>query len=90
MNRSSQSAPSSVPAEVARHLLGLCSFAQLADALILGDSLPIDGVLKQFERRVEMLHPRPKPLTRFVQPASGHCPVGSEVAVIGQNRYPLE
>jgi hypothetical protein len=41
--------------EGARHLVGLGASAQLRDLPVLKDRLAIDGILKSFQRRVEML-----------------------------------
>jgi len=43
-----QPAPSSIPSELARELLGVCPPAQFADVLALLDRLAIDGVLESF------------------------------------------
>lgn len=48
--------PACVPAEGARHLVGLGSPAQFRDLLTLQDRLAIDGILKSFQRRLEILH----------------------------------
>ena len=54
-NRPSQPALASVLAEVPRQLLGRCPRAQLVDVLVLQDRPAIDGVLKPFELRLQML-----------------------------------
>jgi hypothetical protein len=47
--------PAGVRTEGTRHLVGLGSPAQFRDVPVLEDGLAIDGILKPFQRRVEML-----------------------------------
>jgi hypothetical protein len=54
----SQPALASVVAEVTRQLLGRCPRAQFVDVFVLQDRSAIDGVLKPFELRLQMAHPR--------------------------------
>jgi hypothetical protein len=56
--RPSQPALASVLAQITRQLLGRCPRAQLVDPLVLHERPAIDGVLKPFELRLQMLHPR--------------------------------
>jgi hypothetical protein len=49
---------SSVAAGVTRYLIGLCAPVQPADALVFEDRPVMDGVLKSFERCLEMRDPR--------------------------------
>jgi hypothetical protein len=55
-NRASQPAPSSVLTEITRDLPGFSPATQLIDLVVLHHRSAMDGVLKPFQFRLQMLH----------------------------------
>ena len=66
-DRPSEPAFSRVAAEITRYLIGVDARAQPADAFVFEDRPAMDGILKSFERRLQMLDPRLERLQSVLQ-----------------------